>query len=213
MAAFSAAYRLVPAGVGALVLFGVVQITMIGSGLVIGERPRIAEWLGVAISFAGLLMFLAPGLERPPLPGSLLMIAAGLGWAAYSLRGRRRPAAGTGPADPLAATAGNFLRSLPLIVLPWLAFGGAQIEPLGLACALASGAIASGLGYALWYAVLPALTALRASLVQLAVPLLVTLYGLLFLGERATLSLLLGGGLIVGGLALATLYRSAPRSR
>lgn len=213
MAAFSAAYRLMPAGVGALVLFAVVQVTMIGSGLVIGERPRIAEWLGVLISFAGLLVFLAPGLERPPLAGSLLMIAAGVGWAAYSLRGRRPPEAGRGPADPLAATAGNFLRSLPLIALPWLAFGGVQIEPLGLVCALASGAIASGLGYALWYSVLPALTALRASLLQLTAPLLVTVYGLLFLGERATPSLLLGGSLIVGGLALATLYRSAPRSR
>lgn len=211
-AAFTIAYVSIPAGVGALLLFAVVQLTMIGSGLAQGERPRWNEWLGLAVSSAGLVVFLLPGLERPPLRGALLMIAAGLGWAVYSLRGRRRPAPGRGPADPLAATAGNFVRGLPLILLPWLVFGGVDVTPLGVACALASGAIASGLGYALWYTVLPRLTAVRTSLVQLAAPLLVTVFGLLFLAEPASLRLLAGGSLIVGGLALATLYRPAPRS-
>lgn len=207
-AAFSVAYLSIPAGAGALLLFGAVQVTMIGTGLIQGDRPPWQEWGGVLISFSGLLLFLLPGLGRPPLAGSLLMIAAGIAWAAYSLRGRRKS---DRPSDPLAATAGNFLRGLPLAVLPWLVFGGARWNPLGVACALASGALASGLGYAVWYTVLPQLTALRASLVQLAVPVLVAAIGIVFLGEPASLRLLAGAALILGGLALATLYRPAAR--
>ena len=205
-AAFSVAYLSIPAGAGALLLFGAVQVTMIGTGLIQGDRPPWQEWGGVLVSFSGLLLFLLPGLGRPPLAGSLLMIAAGIAWAVYSLRGRRKS---DRPNDPLAATAGNFLRGLPLAVLPWLVFGGTQWNPLGVACALASGALASGLGYAVWYTVLPQLTALRASLVQLAVPVLVAAIGIVFLGEPASLRLLAGAALILGGLALATLYRPA----
>lgn len=209
-AAFSVAYRSIPSGTGALILFGTVQVTMIGSGLVLGERPPWREWLGVLVSVSGLLVFLLPGLQRPPLAGSLLMLAAGIGWAAYSLRGR-------GNRDPLAATAGNFVRALPLALLPWLLIGGLALNPRGVLCAVASGALASGLGYALWYTVLPALTALRASLVQLATPMLVTVFGVLFLGEPLTLRLLSGSALILGGLATATLYRARrlpmPRGR
>ncbi|MDP3293126.1 MAG: DMT family transporter [Nevskia sp.] len=211
-AAFSVAYRSIPAGAGALLLFGAVQVTMIGTGLAQGDRPPRQEWGGVLISFSGLLLFvspgLLPGLGRPPLAGSLLMLAAGIAWAVYSLRGRRKSDRQN---DPLAATAGNFLRGLPLAVLPWLVFGGAQWNSLGVACALASGALASGLGYAVWYTVLPQLTALRASLVQLAVPVLVAAIGIVFLGEPASLRLLAGAALILGGLALATLYRPAAR--
>lgn len=205
-AAFSVAYVSIPAGTGALLLFGVVQATMIGSGLVQGDRPPWQEWGGVLISFSGLLLFLLPGLSRPPLTGSLLMIAAGIGWAVYSLRGR-------GNRDPLAATAGNFLRGLPLALLPWLLVGKPEVNEIGIACALASGALASGMGYALWYTVLPGLTALRASLVQLAVPLLVAVIGILFLGEALSLRLLAGAALILGGLALATLYRPLRAAR
>lgn len=200
-AAFSVAYRSIPSGTGALILFGVVQVTMIGTGLVQGERAPWQVWLGVLLSVAGLLVFLLPGLQRPPLAGSLLMLAAGIGWAVYSLRGR-------GNRDPLAATAGNFVRALPLALLPWLLVGEWTLDARGVACAIASGALASGLGYALWYTVLPALTALRASLVQLAVPLLVSAFGVLFLDEAAGARLLAGSALIVGGLALATLYRA-----
>lgn len=205
-AAFSVAYVSIPAGTGALLLFGVVQATMIGSGLVQGDRPPWQEWGGVLLSFSGLLLFLLPGLSRPPLTGSLLMIAAGIGWAVYSLRGR-------GNRDPLAATAGNFLRGLPLALLPWLLVGKPEVNEIGIACALASGALASGMGYALWYTVLPGLTALRASLVQLAVPLLVAVIGILFLGEALSLRLLAGAALILGGLALATLYRPLRAAR
>jgi len=199
--AFSVAYRSIPSGTGALILFGAVQVTMIGSGVANGERPPWPEWCGVLVSISGLLVFLLPGLQRPPLAGSLLMLAAGIGWAAYSLRGR-------GNRDPLAATAGNFVRALPLTLLPWLLFGAFEINTRGLLCALASGALASGLGYALWYTVLPALSALRASAVQLAAPMLVTVFGVLFLGEPLSLRLVAGSALILGGLALATLYRA-----
>lgn len=206
--AFSVAYRSIPSGTGALILFGAVQVTMIGSGVANGERPPWPEGCGVLVSISGLLVFLLPGLQRPPLAGSLLMLAAGIGWAAYSLRGR-------GNRDPLAATAGNFVRALPLTLLPWPVFGGFEINTRGLLCALASGALASGLGYALWYTVLPALSALRASAVQLAAPMLVTVFGVLFLGEPLSLRLVAGSALILGGLALATLYRvrrvTAPR--
>jgi len=200
-AAFSVAYLSIPSGTGALILFGAVQVTMIGMGLIQGERPPWQEWGGVLVSMSGLLVFMLPGLQRPPLAGSVLMLAAGMAWAAYSLRGR-------GNRDPLAATAGNFVRGLPLALLPWLLFGSIEVHPIGVLCALASGALASGLGYALWYTVLPALTALRASLVQLAAPLLVTVFGVLFLDELLTLRLIVGSALILGGLALATLYRA-----
>lgn len=203
-AAFSVAYVSIPAGAGALLLFGAVQVTMIGTGVIQGDRPPWQEWGGVLISFGGLLLFLLPGLSRPPLGGSLLMLAAGIAWAAYSLRGRRRSAL---PNDPLAATAGNFLRGLPLAVLPCLWFGAGSWNARGVACALASGALASGLGYAVWYSVLPGLSALRASLVQLAVPVLVAAIGIAFLGEPATWRLLAGALLILGGLALATLFK------
>ncbi|WP_293368159.1 DMT family transporter [Nevskia sp.] len=200
-AAFSVAYLSIPSGTGALILFGSVQVTMIGAGLIQGERPPWQEWGGVLVSMSGLLVFLLPGLQRPPLAGSVLMLAAGMAWAAYSLRGR-------GNRDPLAATAGNFVRGLPLVLVPWVLFGSVEMNPVGVACALASGALASGLGYALWYTVLPMLTALRASLVQLAVPVLVTVFGVLFLGEPLGLRLLTGMAMIVGGLAMATLYRA-----
>ncbi len=203
-ATFSVAYVSIPAGTGALLLFGAVQLTMIGTGLVQGARPPWPEWAGLLLAFAGLLLFLLPGLARPPLAGSLLMLAAGVAWAIYSLRGRR----GAGPAgDPLAATAGNFLRGLPLALLPWIGFGEARWNPSGVACALASGALASGLGYAVWYTVLPGLTSMRASLVQLAVPLLVAVLGIVLLGESPSLRLLAAAVLILGGLLLATLYR------
>lgn len=197
---FSLAYRAVPAGVGSLLLFAAVQVTIIGFGILRGERPHRHEWAGEAIALVGLAVLLAPGLSAPPLLGSIAMIASGIAWAAYTLRGRR-------VADALAATAGNFIRAsafaLPLLAL----MPGRQPSALGIACALISGAMTSGLGYACWYAALPGLSALRAGLVQLAVPVLVAAIGILFLGEAATPRLAFGSLLILGGLALATLYR------
>ena len=204
-AGFSLAYVSLPAGTGALLLFGAVQLTMIGTGLVRGERPHWNEWTGEAISLLGLLALLAPGLTAPPLQGALLMIAAGIAWGAYSLRGRRSQ-------DALAATAGNFLRAVPLALALLLVDTRTKAAPAGVLLAVLSGALASGLGYALWYRVLPALSAVRAGLVQLSVPVLVAAIGLLFLGEQASLRLAVCALLILGGLALATLYRP-PRRR
>lgn len=204
--AFSFAYVSIPAGIGALLLFGAVQITMIGTGLVNGERPYWHEWLGEAISLVGLVALLRPGLSAPPLAGALLMIVAGIAWAIYSLRGRRNT-------DSTAATAGNFLRAAPLAAVIAFANPEPQLSAPGIVYALMSGALASGLGYALWYTVLPSLTAMRAGLVQLAVPVLVALVGILFLGEAATLRLGICAALILGGLALATLYRRPDSGR
>lgn len=203
-AGFSFAYVSLPAGIGALLLFGAVQLTMIGTGLVRGERPHWNEWAGEAISLAGLVALLAPGLSAPPLRGALMMLVAGIAWGAYSLRGRRSQ-------DALAATAGNFLRAVPLALAVLLLDARTAVTPGGALLAVLSGAVASGLGYAVWYRVLPALTAVRAGLVQLAVPVLVAAIGLLFLGEQASLRLAGCAVLILGGLALATLYRPAVR--
>lgn len=201
---FSFAYVSLPAGIGALLLFGAVQVTMIGTGLIRGERPYWHEWTGEGISLIGLVALLWPGLSAPPLHGAVLMIAAGMAWAFYSLRGRRNT-------DPIAATAGNFLRAAPIALAASALASLLDLPPRasmpGLVCALLSGALASGLGYAVWYTALPALTAIRAGLVQLAVPVLVAAIGLLFLGERASLRLAICALLILGGLALATLYR------
>lgn len=203
---FSFAYVSIPAGIGALLLFGSVQGTMIGTGLATGERPHWHEWAGELISLAGLLGLLWPGLTAPPLRGALLMAAAGVAWAVYSLRGRRNT-------DPTAATAGNFLRAVPLALAVVLANRQPQLSPAGFVSAVLSGAVASGLGYAVWYTVLPRLSAVRAGAVQLAVPVLVAAIGILFLGERLTPRLALCAPLILGGLALATLYRRAPPRR
>lgn len=203
-AGFSLAYVSLPAGIGALLLFGAVQLTMIGTGLVRGERPHWNEWAGEAISLIGLAALLAPGLSAPPLRGALLMIAAGVAWGAYSLRGRRSQ-------DALAATAGNFLRAVPLALAVLLLDARTGITPAGSVLAVLSGGLASGLGYAIWYRVLPALSAVRAGLVQLAVPVLVAVIGLLFLGEQASLRLAGCAVLILGGLALATLHRPSTR--
>lgn len=200
---FSFAYVSIPAGIGALLLFGAVQITMIGTGLVNGERPYWHEWTGEAISLAGLIGLLWPGLSAPPLRGALLMALAGIAWAGYSLRGRRNT-------DSMAATAGNFLRAAPIAILIALLNRQPQWSMPGLIYAVLSGAVASGLGYAIWYTVLPSLTAVRAGLVQLGVPVLVAAIGIVFLGERLTPRLTVCAVLILGGLALATLYRRPP---
>jgi len=202
-AAFSLAYITLSAGTGALILFGAVQLTMILAGLRAGERPRPAEWLGLALALGGLLVLVRPGLAAPSPVGSALMATAGIAWGVYSLRGR-------GSTEPLRNTAGNFLRTLPLAVLMLLAAGGgATWEPRGVLLAVASGALASGLGYAIWYAALPALTATRAALVQLLVPVLAAGGGVALLGEAIPLRLPVAAALVLGGVALAvTSHRS-----
>jgi drug/metabolite transporter (DMT)-like permease len=207
-AAFSIAYVSIPAGAGALLLFGSVQTTMIVRGLVQGEHPRWYEWCGLALACAGLIALISPGLSAPPLGSGLIMMAAGIAWGVYSLRGRSSR-------DAVAGSAGNFLRALPF-ALPFLLWvqlrpgqagaPGLHFDTAGLVEAILSGTLASGLGYAVWYTVLPALTAMRAAVVQLAVPVLVAAAGVTFLGEQASLRLIGCGALTLGGVALATCY-------
>ena len=195
-AAFSLAYVDLQAGAGALLLFGAVQVTMVGRGLWAGERLAAWQWLGLALALAGLAGLLLPGLSAPPLLPALLMLAAGVAWGVYSLRGR-------GAGDPVRVSAGNFLRTLPFAAaFSLLMIGQARLDAAGVAYALASGALASGLGYALWYTALPLLRASTAASLQLAVPLLVALAGVAFLGEAPTLRLALAAIAILGGIAL-----------
>lgn len=195
-ALFSLAYVQLEAGAGALLLFGAVQATMIGRGLAAGERLARWQWLGLLVALAGLVGLLLPGLSAPPPLPSLLMLGAGVAWGAYSLRGR-------GALDPLRTTAGNFLRTLPMAALFLLALlPQLQVDTPGLLAALASGALASGVGYAIWYTALPSLRRASAATLQLAVPLIVAVAGVLWLGEPPTLRLLLAGAAILGGVAL-----------
>jgi drug/metabolite transporter (DMT)-like permease len=200
---FSLAYLHIPAGVGALLLFGAVQATMIGWGLRHGERPRPREWLGLALALLGLVVLTRPGLAAPDPLGAALMAAAGVAWGIYSLRGRGEPLA-------LRANAANFARSAPLALLASLgalAFAAPRLTTLGILLAIGSGAIASGLGYAIWYAALRGLTAPQAAIVQLSVPPLAALGGVLLLDETLTLRLLAAGAAILGGIALAVTAR------
>lgn len=203
-AAFSLAYLSLSAATGALLLFGMVQLTMIAQGLRRGERLRGWPLAGFALAMAGLVGLLLPGLSAPPMAGSLLMALAGVAWGVYSLRGR-------GAGDPTRVTAGNFMRSLPFTLalgLLWLLLGQpVHMEPAGVLYALASGAVASGLGYAIWYAALPSLKAMSAATVQLSVPAIAAAGGVLFLDEALSLRLVLASIAILGGIALVILAK------
>jgi len=200
-AGFSFAYRSLSAATGALLLFGAVQATMTGQGILSGERLRSRQLAGLLLAFGGLVGLLLPGFSAPDPTGSVLMLAAGVAWGVYSLRGR-----GTG--DPLKVTAGNFLRAVPVsIVLSMLLFPGVSLDSAGLWCAVSSGALASGIGYAIWYTALPALTSTSAATVQLGVPVIAALGGIVFLGEPITLRLALASMAILGGIALVILEK------
>ena len=198
-AGFSFAYVHLPAATGALLLFGAVQATMIGYGLTRGERFRRPQRIGLLLALGGLVGLLLPGLTAPPLVGSVLMLSAGIAWGIYSLRGK-------GAGDATVVTAGNFMRAAPMaVMLSVLLSSQTTLDTAGLVYALASGAIASGLGYTIWYTVLPALKATHAATVQLSVPVLATLGGVVFLGETLTLRLVLASAAILGGIALVIL--------
>lgn len=200
--AFSWAYVTLSTGTGALVLFGAVQATMIGVGLWRGERPPLSEWLGFSAAVGGLVYLVFPGLAAPDPLGMLSMAIAGIAWGVYSLRGR-------GSSAPVRATQRNFLFAAPLGGLALLvALSSAQVSPRGVLLAVTSGAITSGVGYVLWYAALRGLTATRAALVQLAVPVIAAVGGVLVLGERVTLRLVVASVLILGGVGGAVLFRA-----
>ena len=200
-AGFSFAYVNLPAATGALLLFGAVQATMIGHGLWAGERLRRLQLAGLVLALGGLVGLMLPGLSAPPLLGSLLMLGAGVAWGIYSLRGK-------GAGDPTRVTAGNFLRAVPIAaVLSLLMLGSATLDAAGVGYAVASGALASGLGYAVWYTALPALNSTKAATVQLSVPVIAAVGGILFLGESVTLRLALASVAILGGIALVILEK------
>ena len=208
-AGFSFAYMSLPAATGALLLFGAVQATMIGFGLWSGERLGWRQWLGLVCAFAGLASLLLPGLSEqvaaPTLLGSALMLVAGISWGIYSLRGR-----GTG--DATAMTAGNFLRAVPMALLLSVAtIRWASLDSLGVCYAIASGAVASGVGYAVWYTALRSLQATIAATVQLSVPVIAAVGGIIFLGEAISLNLLLAAAAILGGIALVIMNRQSAK--
>ena len=204
-AAFSFAYLTLSAGAGSLLLFGAVQATMVTTGLVQGERLTAPQWFGFAVALGGLAVLLIPGAAAPPIGGALLMLAAGIAWGTYSLLGR-------GAVDPLAATAGNFLRALPMaaILLGLAAMFGTKLDQSGLVYAIMSGAVASGLGYTIWYAALPGLSQAEGASVQLSVPAITALAGTIALGEAITFRLSLSSVAILGGIALV--IASRPRA-
>ena len=197
---FSFAYLTLDAGLGALILFGGVQITMFAGAVVQRERVPTARWIGATVSLAGLAWLLWPeGASAPDPLGAALMAAAAFGWGIYSLLGRKA-------ADPLAETAANFTVALPIGLLAVMLTGiGPQATALGITSAILSGAVTSGLGYALWYAVLPRLSASLAALAQLSVPVIAVLGGAAFLGEAPAARTLLAGAVVLLGIAVGTL--------
>ena len=195
-AGFSYAYVNLSAASGALLLFGAVQATMFGYGLARGERLARWQCFGLLLAIAGLIILLLPGLTAPPLMASLWMLAAGVAWGSYSLRGRSG-------GDAVRVTAGNFLRALPIaLALSLLTVKDASVDALGIAYAAASGALASGWGYAIWYSVLPDMRASVAASVQLSVPVIAAFGGILFLDEPMSARLALAAAAILGGVAL-----------
>ncbi len=199
---FATAYVRLPTGTGALVLFGCVQVTMIAAGLRAGERPRAATWAAIAVAVAGLVGVTYPGLGAPDPGAAARMAVAGAAWSVYSPRGRKTK-------EPLASTATNFVWTLPLAALA-LGIGAAfevHANARGLVLAASSGAIASGVGYAVWYTALPGLSATRAAVVQLAVPLLAADGGIVLLGEALSLRLVASAAAILGGVAFVVLRR------
>jgi drug/metabolite transporter (DMT)-like permease len=205
-AAFSFSYVHLPAAAGALILFGAVQTTMIAYGLWSGERLRPAQLAGLLLAGAGLGGLLLPGLSAPPLASALLMLGAGVAWGIYSVRGK-------GAGDALKVTAGNFLRAVPMaLVVSAVLLRGAAFDPAGAWYAFLSGALTSGVGYAIWYTALPFLKSTTAAAVQLSVPVLAALGGVALLGEPLTLRLLAASVAIIGGIALVVLAPRTPRT-
>jgi drug/metabolite transporter (DMT)-like permease len=205
-AGFSFAYASLSAATGALLLFGAVQATMIGRGIWAGERLLRPQLVGLVLALGGLVGLLLPGLSAPPLLGSILMLGAGVAWGVYSLRGK---SAG----DPTRVTAGNFLRAAPIAAaLSVLTYDGASLDSAGFWYAVSSGALASGIGYAIWYTALPALKATNAATVQLSVPVIAALGGIVFLGETVTLRLVLASIAILGGITLVLLKKQHANS-
>lgn len=193
---FSFSYINIATGTGALILFGTVQLTMILHGLIKGERPTLLAWLGILFAFAGLVYLLLPGVSAPPLTSALLMMIAGLAWGFYSLCGK-------GVSNPLVATSWNFIATLPLVFITYLFFhADAFLTQKGVMLAILSGAVSSAIGYSIWYSALPYLTATRAATVQLTVPIIASIGGVIFLSEPVSLRLAVASIAVLGGVYL-----------
>ncbi len=199
---FSLAYVRIDTGTGALLLFGAVQLTMIGLGLRSGERPTVLEWLGLLGAASGVVYLVSPGASAPDPVGAGLMVVSGIGWGLYSI-------AGKGADNPALVTATNFRRAA-LVVVPAtaLAWGQLSLSTSGILLATASGALASGLGYTIWYSALKYLSATRAALVQLSVPAIAAAGGVVFVAEEITLRLAISSSIILGSIALGTISRT-----
>jgi drug/metabolite transporter (DMT)-like permease len=195
--AFSFAYRSLSSGTGAFILFGTVQATILSTALIKGERPRLAEWLGLIVAIGGLIYLVLPGLAAPDPLGAFLMVVAGISWGLYTLKGR-------GVSDPTDATALNFIRSVPMIlVVNIFTLRNAHLTTEGVIYALISGVVTSAVGYAVWYTALRGLTTTQSALLQLFVPIIAALGGVIFLSESLTTRLMSAGLMILGGVVLA----------
>ncbi|MFV0575961.1 MAG: DMT family transporter [Vibrio sp.] len=200
---FSIAYLTIDTGTGALILFGAVQITMIFNQLRQGNKLQLMEWIGVICAFSGFAYLVSPNISTPSFTGLVLMTVAGIAWAGYTIRGKQCD-------DPLKDTAGNFIRSLAfcLPVLVFIFFTQYSITPHGALLAITSGAITSGIGYAIWYVALRGLTATQAGVLQLLVPVIAALGGVIFVNERITFSFILSSGLILFGILMVILSKN-----
>ncbi len=201
-AAFSFAYVSLSTGTGALLLFGAVQLTMVGAGIRNGETVRPIQLIGLCVAIAGLVYLVSPGITAPPWMSALMMLMSGIAWGIYSLRGRTSP-------EPVMMTARNFMGAAPMVLVlmifhrPWT-----HLDSGGILLGVASGALASALGYILWYTVLPSLRAIRAASVQLSVPVIAALGGFLFLNEQITARLMMASIAILGGIYLVLVKRT-----
>lgn len=199
--AFSYAYITLDTGTGALILFGSVQITMIAISLFRGNRLHLSEWTGVSVAFGGFIYLVLPGVSAPSASGFALMTLSGIAWGIYTLIGR-------GSASPLSDTTYNFLRTLPLAAaLMLITMSQIELSGPGVVLAMLSGAIASGMGYSIWYLALPALSATQAAVVQLSVPVIAALGGVLFMAETVSSRLMISSVFILGGILLVVLGR------
>ncbi|MCP5087807.1 MAG: DMT family transporter [Rhodobacteraceae bacterium] len=198
MLGFSFAYLTLDAGLGALILFGGVQVTMFAGAVIWGQRPRRQQWTGAAIAFSGLVYLLLPGSGAPDPFGLLLMLIAAIGWGVYSLIGKKAT-------DPLAATGLNFFYALPVAAAVWLFIPSEPVATQGIFLACLSGAVTSAMGYALWYLLLPRLNIATAAVAQLSVPLIAMAGGMAFLAEPYSLRFTLAAVLVLGGVAISVL--------
>lgn len=194
---FSFSYINIATATGALILFGTVQLTMILYGLIKGERPGLMAGVGILFAFSGLVYLLLPGISAPPIISAFLMVLAGLAWGVYSL-------AGKGVDNPIVATCWNFIGTIPLVIITFMVFhNNVQLTQKGIVLAILSGSLASGIGYTIWYKALPHLTATRAATVQLTVPIIAAIGGVILLSEPVTTRMIIASCAVLGGVYLS----------